>query len=261
MSARSVQIFCDFDGTISERDLITTLAVAFAGDEAQAIIDQVNGHRLTVKEGVTQMFAMIPSHRYPELVAFARARTVIRAGFDRFVREAIQRGWQFSIVSGGFDFFVDPVAAPYQPDLQVFCNRLRHDGPFLKVEWGVECDANCEGGCGLCKPTVMRQAQHGWQARAAGAAKPGALGKGLDAREQERAGLDSLGKRLAHPDKPFQVVIGDGVTDLKAARLADAVFARSRLADACEREGIAMTRFEDFSGIAGQIAEGGERDE
>ena len=42
------------------------------------------------------------------------------------------------------------------------------------------------------------------------------------------------------------VYVGDGLSDFCVAEQADVVFARSSLAEFCEREEIAFTPFEDF---------------
>jgi len=215
MSQYPVGVFCDFDGTISERDIIVSMGRAFGGPTAAAVIDSVQRREMSVRAGVEAMFCNIPSNRFAEVVSYARARTVIREGFYEFVEASLQRGWMFAVVSGGFDFFVDPVVAQYGSELQVFCNHIDTSGPTLRVEWSVACDDTCDGGCGLCKPTVLRRFR---------------------------------------ADMAAQVVIGDGVTDFKAARLADYVFARDGLQRACDEAGIAYTAFETFSGIAEKIA-------
>ena len=46
------------------------------------------------------------------------------------------------------------------------------------------------------------------------------------------------------------ILVGDGISDRKAALLADAVFAKGRLADWCERNGVAHTRFEHLGEVS-----------
>lgn len=203
----TVQVICDFDGTIAERDMIQAIMQAFVPEETEDIIRSVQAGALSVRDGVEAMFGSIPSSKYDEVVAFARAQTVIREGFPQFIHTCGQLGWSIAVVSGGFDFFVDPVIHNLSTPVDCFRNRIDATGPFLRVEWAVPCDEVCEGGCGLCKPTVMRQLGHG------------------------------MGKF---------VVIGDGVTDFKAARLADFVFARSRLLDLAMQADIPVAPFETF---------------
>lgn len=156
------------------------------------------------------MFALIPSHRYRDIVDFAQRHTVIREGFPQFIHTCGQLGWKIAVVSGGFDFFVDPVIHSVSTDIAVYRNRIDASGPVLRVEWGLPCDGDCEGGCGLCKPSVIRQLCGGGEA---------------------------------------VVAIGDGVTDFKVARMADYVFARSRLLDMVQEEGIPHAEFHTFHDI------------
>jgi 2-hydroxy-3-keto-5-methylthiopentenyl-1-phosphate phosphatase len=47
----------------------------------------------------------------------------------------------------------------------------------------------------------------------------------------------------------FTILVGDDISDRKAAMLADAVFAKGGLADWCERSGVAHTRFEHLGEV------------
>ena len=211
-----VGVFCDFDGTISEADLIAAIGLEFGGAGAAPIIAAVRARQMPVGAGVEALFGLIPSSAFPAVVAFARRETRVRPGFAGFVGEVLAAGWRFTVVSGGFDFFVRPVLAPLGPEVAVVCNRIDASGPCLAVRWALPCDRLCAGGCGLCKPTVMRLCRH----------------------EAER-----------------QVLIGDGVTDILAARECALVVARDRLLLACEQEGLAHLPWESFFGLMPRIQE------
>jgi 2-hydroxy-3-keto-5-methylthiopentenyl-1-phosphate phosphatase len=49
------------------------------------------------------------------------------------------------------------------------------------------------------------------------------------------------------------VLVGDGISDRKAALLADTVFAKDGLGDWCARNGVAHTRFETLSEVRGAL--------
>ncbi|WP_026962183.1 MtnX-like HAD-IB family phosphatase [Alicyclobacillus herbarius] len=202
--------YCDFDGTIAERDMIGAIVQEFLPQTGQAIVDKVNAGEWSVRRGVEAMFGQIPSSRMPELETFARQATRVRPGFPAFVEFVQRQGWRLTVVSGGFDFFVHPVVAPFRDSIAVYCNRLDDSDEFLRVVWSVPCDEACTGGCGLCKPTVIRRTR-----------RPG--------------------ERI--------IVIGDGVTDLKQAQLADFVFARDKLLAACQRLDLKHAPFHTFFDI------------
>ncbi|MFH0964205.1 MAG: MtnX-like HAD-IB family phosphatase [Planctomycetota bacterium] len=54
------------------------------------------------------------------------------------------------------------------------------------------------------------------------------------------------------------VVVGDGYSDLCAARRADRIFARGFLAEKCAQEGLAYAAFEDFGEVADALFGKGE---
>lgn len=210
--------FCDFDGTITVKDRITAIMREFVPDEAEPLIARVNGRELSVRAGVQAMFALIPSARFEEVREFVVSTTVIRSGFDRFIDYAAQHGWPVTVVSGGFDFFVEPALAPWPDRLEVYCNRIDATGERLRTVWPYPCDEQCRADCGLCKPTLLRK--HGGSVR--------------------------------HP-----VVVGDGVTDFEGARCADFVYARASLLEECRRHQLPHHAFETFDDIVAHLESGG----
>lgn len=205
-----VSILCDFDGTISIRDMVAAVSLEFAPQGSRALIESIQRQDMTVRDGVTQMFRLIPADKYPDMVRYARERTVLRPGVFALIDYAMKNSWKFSVVSGGFDFFVRPALMPVASFIDIYCNRVRARDGFLDVVWPYGCDDECNGGCGLCKPAILRKNR-------------------------------AAGYKV--------VVIGDGITDLKSARLADYVFARGILADRLKDEGISHTTFETFHDI------------
>ena len=192
--------------------MIGVILKRFAPPEAQSIVAEVNAKRRSVQNGVEAMFGLIPSSVFPAMEQYAREQTKVRPGFDAFVALCREKGWRLTVVSGGFDFFVYPVVARHNDVVCVYCNSLDTTGTYLQVKWGVLCDTACDGGCGLCKPTVIRKTLQ-------------------------------VGETL--------VVIGDGVTDVKQAKLADFVFARDELLAECQALGLPHAKFETFYDIAG----------
>jgi len=210
----SLGLFCDFDGTIAVADMLTAIMTEFAAPASEPIIKRIVAGEIDIKRGVQQLFGLLPSSAFPAVREFAVERVVLRPGFPRFVALCRDRGWRLVVVSGGFDFFVEPSLKPFREDLTLYCNSLDLSGPTMRVIWNVPCDEACVGGCGLCKPSVMRL----YQGRVA-----------------------------------TRIVIGDGVTDARAAQQADFVFARDRLQRLCEEENMAHMGFDTFDEIADEL--------
>lgn len=195
--------------------MIGEIVKQFVPEQGLAIVQSVNRYEKSVQQGVEEVFGLIPSSQFPEIQAFTQANVHIREGFEAFVAMCKHHHWPITVVSGGFDFFVKHALQPVQDDVHIVCNTLDTQHEMLRVQWAVTCDGQCEGGCGLCKPTVMRNVNK----------QPGV----------------------------FTVVIGDGVTDLKAAMQADYVFARDRLLHECIQQAIPHASFDTFTDICHQL--------
>ncbi len=210
MTGRTAYL-CDFDGTISPRDIGAALVKRFSDGrdgERAALLERwmsgALGHReLTIAE------CELMRVERDEALAFVR-RFELDPHFAPFVAEAEARGERVLVVSEGFEFYVaDHLARAGLADLPFAANRLRFEGSRVIPEfpWGA---AGC-GACGNCK------AQHVARLRAEG----------------------------------FRtVLVGDGLSDRCGARVADLVLARGALLEWCRRQGIPVHAIADFAEVA-----------
>jgi 2-hydroxy-3-keto-5-methylthiopentenyl-1-phosphate phosphatase len=200
-------IFCDFDGTVTDNDNIIALMKQFAPPEWISIKDKVLNQSVTIQDGVSQMFSLIGSDKKEEMIDFLKTNAVIREGFQYFLQFAERLSIPFYIVSGGMDFFVEPLLEPFGPLSGIYCNQASFQADFIEIKWTYSCDEECKNGCGCCKPSIIRTL----------------------------SGTDH-----------YTIVIGDSITDLEAAKQADLVLARDFLAEACEKQGINHAPFQTF---------------
>jgi len=205
--SRQVVIFCDFDGTAAEQEVIVSLFRAFGPPGWEAVKDAIIAGTISVREGVGGLFARIPSSRVPEMVAYAQRIATLRHGFREFLDYCRIHGYRFLLTSGGVDFFIHPILDGLLSRDQIYCNESDCSGPTVRILWPYACDEQCRADCGMCKPTIMRRFPS---------------------------------------ERYYRVVVGDGVTDLQAAKLADLVAARDLLAVKCAEVGIAYEPFENF---------------
>jgi 2-hydroxy-3-keto-5-methylthiopentenyl-1-phosphate phosphatase len=205
--SRQVVIFCDFDGTAAEQEIIVSLFQAFGPPGWEAVRDAIVAGTMSVREGVGGIFARIPSYRVPEMVEYARRIATLRRGFREFLEYGQVHGHRFLLTSGGVDFFIYPLLDGLLLRDQIYCNGSDCSGPTVRILWPHGCDEQCLADCGMCKPTIMRRFP---------------------------------------PEQYRRVVVGDGVTDLQAAKLADLVVARDLLAVKCGEAGIPYEPFETF---------------
>lgn len=222
---RNLVICSDYDGTITDKDVIVMALECFL-DEADwkpITSAMLKEKTLTLKEGVPQLFRLFSTRQVEELKAFAKANVQLRAGFDKLREFCQQAGIPFLVVSGGVDILINPVLEG--TNLPVYCNeaQLDHDHIELSLPYSGDPDT-CPpcGTCAVCKISILnRYPKAEW----------------------------------------FRVAIGDSVSDFGMCREADYVFARGILKEQLEKEGIAYTAFEDFSTVLDgvkQLLETGE---
>ncbi|WP_010283264.1 2-hydroxy-3-keto-5-methylthiopentenyl-1-phosphate phosphatase [Bacillus timonensis] len=200
-------IFCDFDGTITNTDNIIAIMRKFAPLGWEEIKDQVLSQAIPIQEGVSKMFSLLPSAMREEITEYILNHAEIRNGFKEFVAFTKEQEIPLYIVSGGIDFFVEPLLEGLVPKEQIYCNKSDFSNERITILWPHTCDEECNNECGCCKPTLIR--------------------------------------KLANQDQ-FKIVIGDSITDLEAAKLADKVIARDFLVEKCNQLDIEHSPFHSF---------------
>lgn len=202
-------IFSDFDGTITERDVIIMIMEKFAPPEWVQIKDKILYERsITLKDGVERLFSLIDSSKKKEIIDFVKKEAKPREGFIEFLDFCKNENIEFNVVSGGLDFFVNTVLGDYKDKLKIFCNSGDFSSEKIKIDYKY-LPKNCTlcGECGCCKIEIIQK----------------------------------------YPKEKFiRLVIGDSLTDLAASKVADMVFARGDLIKYLEQEKISFIPFNDF---------------
>jgi 2-hydroxy-3-keto-5-methylthiopentenyl-1-phosphate phosphatase len=207
VKVRKQVVFCDFDGTVTEKDNIIAIMNEFAPEGWDEIKEAVLDRSISIREGVGKMFSLLPVTQKEEIIGYAVKNARIRPGFQEFLDFASEEGIPVYIVSGGIDFFIEPIIQQFEPLAGVYCNSSDFSGETIKIDWPNSCDDQCSNDCGCCKPSIMRK-------------------------------LEQSGD--------YKIVIGDSVTDLEAAKQADLVLARDYLKDKCAEWEIPHRPFETF---------------
>ena len=204
-------IYCDFDGTITNTDNIISIMEKFAPPEYLPIKENILGQRQSIRDGVAEMFALLPVTLKDQIISYLLEQAQIRDGFAEFVSYTKKHNIPLYIVSGGIDFFVNPMLETFGPFTGVYCNESDFSGETIQIRYPHVRDELCTSqGCGCCKPSIIRQLQ---------------------------------------PNNSLNVVIGDSITDLEAAKLADLVIARDFLIEKCKELSIPYEPFENFQDV------------
>lgn len=208
-TAAAMLIACDFDGTITSRDCLHLIVQRYAPDAWEAIERRLRSGQIGLVAAIQEEFQHVRVEE-DEVVAFVLANAGVRPGFSEFVAWVEGEGHRLMVVSSGFRVLIDPVLrAAGLSRLEVHAGDAFFSLQGTRVVYP-ETLRDCATTCGTCKSDVI----------AAATREPGY--------------------------RPPLVHIGDGLSDLCAAREADIVFARGNLAALLAREGLSFHPFESF---------------
>lgn len=188
----------------------------------EAIIKDIISEKKSIKQGVGDMFALLPSSQKEEITAFIVNNAGIRPGFPELLEWCKTHEVPFYVTSGGIDFFIYPLLEPFGiPMDHIYCNGSDFSGDNIKITWPHPCDDDCNhGGCGMCKTAVIRRFPS---------------------------------------DNFYRILIGDSITDFAGAKLVDLVFSRSHLTEKCQELGLPHIAFETFHDIIRHLDQGGQQ--
>jgi 2,3-diketo-5-methylthio-1-phosphopentane phosphatase len=141
LSGRTLVV--DFDGTITEQDLLDTIAQTFGDEEVYKEVDEgLDDHSLTLNEVIRREFEPVRTP-LPEVRSWVLDNVRVRPGFREFVELARERGWRFVIVSSGFRELIEPVLEREGvADVELLSNTVDADPDGWKVRFRVSetCD-------------------------------------------------------------------------------------------------------------------------
>ncbi len=214
--SKKIVIFSDFDGTITERDVIVMIMEKFAPPEWVQIKDKILYERtITLKDGIEALFKLIDSEKKREITDYIKKNVKIRSGFKELLDFCQKENIDFNVLSGGLDFHIEPILENYKTKLKLYCNKA----DFSSDKIGIKYDflpENCNicGTCGCCKIEIIEKYPQ---------------------------------------DRFLRVLIGDSLTDLAPSKVSDMVFARADLIKYLEQENIPFIPFNTFHEVQEQL--------
>jgi 2-hydroxy-3-keto-5-methylthiopentenyl-1-phosphate phosphatase len=153
LNARTIVV--DFDGTVTQEDLLDTIASRFGDPEVYREVDEgLDEGRLTLREVITREYEPV---RRPleEIVAWELENVSIRPGFRELVQLAKSESWRFVIVSSGFHELIEPILEHEGVDVELHANRVDPRPEGWKVLW--QYDETCDS-CGeSCKRSIVQE--------------------------------------------------------------------------------------------------------
>jgi 2-hydroxy-3-keto-5-methylthiopentenyl-1-phosphate phosphatase len=126
---------CDFDGTITEKDVSFMLLDTFAGGDWRKRLREYQGGKISVGRFNERAFAMVKADR-ESLLAVAKSGVKIRPGFHELVACCRRKSFRFIIVSNGLDFYISEILKDIGVEgVEVFAARTEFHPDGLKVQY------------------------------------------------------------------------------------------------------------------------------
>ena len=158
MSQRTLVV--DFDGTITEQDVLDEIARTFGDDEVYREVDEaLDRNGITLHEVLRREFEPVRA-QLGEVVEWVHEHASIRPGFRELVELARQRGWRLVVVSSGFRQLIEPMLERARIEgLELVSNEVDPDPDGWRIIFFDE--SICEI-CGeACKRTTVRSVVDG----------------------------------------------------------------------------------------------------
>lgn len=202
--------FCDFDGTVSVKDVTDVLLESYALPEWRDIEALWRAGTIGSMECMRRQVALLRCSR-KELDALADA-IAIDPGFPEFVAACQEAAMPVTVVSDGLDYCIRRVLRHYGlAGLPVYANRLEMLGEDRYALDFPYAHDGCLSASGTCKCALVRALR-----------QPGTNA----------------------------VLVGDGASDFCAAsRAADFVFAKGTLLEHCREHSLPHAAYQDFSEV------------
>lgn len=128
---------CDFDGTITEKDVSFLLLDAFADGNWRQLLEDYRGGKITVGAFNREAFAMVKADkRTLRDFIFANKEVEIRTGFNELLSYCSKKGFKFVIVSNGLDFYIEAVLKDASIDnIEIYAAQTQFTSDGLKVKY------------------------------------------------------------------------------------------------------------------------------
>jgi 2-hydroxy-3-keto-5-methylthiopentenyl-1-phosphate phosphatase len=134
---RKTIVQCDFDGTITERDVSFLLLDAFAEGNWRQLLNEYREGKMPVGAFNSRAFAMIKADKQTLLdFIFGGNEVKIRPGFKELLSYCSEKGIKFVIVSNGLDFYIKAVLKNIGADnIEIFAARTRFSPKGIRVKY------------------------------------------------------------------------------------------------------------------------------
>ncbi|MBK8550164.1 MAG: MtnX-like HAD-IB family phosphatase [Ignavibacteria bacterium] len=208
-----LKIFCDFDGTITKNDVWINSLGKFVNDknEFNIICEEMYSGKISSKETGIRHLDLIENFSPEKFDEYLDEET-IDEHFKDFVSYCNDNEFELTILSGGWDYYIEHVLKKENIDVNFFSSKMIWDPVNKKLSSEFDHpDEYCRS-CETCKRNIL-------------------INKTNDL------------------DNEISVYVGDGYSDFCVSGYADIVFAKGKLASHCWKNNITYFDYYDFSDV------------
>lgn len=200
---------CDFDGTITKKDVSFLLLDAFADGNWRQLLNDYRGGKISVGVFNREAFAMVKADKQTLVdFIFAKKKVEIRKGFNELLNYCSKKGFKFVIVSNGLDFYIEAVLRDIGVDnIEVYAAQTQFSPEGVKVKYIGPDGSQLEGNFKDAYTELFL----------------------------------SKGYRV--------VYMGNGISDFSPARLSHHIFATGDLLAYCREKNLNCTPFDDLNDV------------
>jgi 2-hydroxy-3-keto-5-methylthiopentenyl-1-phosphate phosphatase len=214
-----LKIFCDFDGTVTKKDVWVDALGKFIKDKHafNVVCEEFGKGLITSRECIKRELNLIEDFEFNVFDGFIDQQE-LDDYFTDFVEYCSGNNFELYLLSEGLDYYIKYVLKKFSLNLPFFCNTLRTNNVDGKLKLSCEfpySDENCNS-CGMSKRNILI------------------------------SNTNDL-------DKEISVFIGDGISDCCVSHYADIVFAKNSLASYCWKNNITYFDYKNFSDVRNKI--------
>ena len=143
-------IYCDFDGTITKYDAVNMFFDMYTGDKWLASEKLWVDGKISSMENAIIQVGLLPEISPAKLYDYIES-IEIDESFLEFVKYTREKNIKLTILSDGFDLFIDKILERFNiKDIPFFANHLIYENNKFKIEFPYH-NTNCDKKAGMCK--------------------------------------------------------------------------------------------------------------
>ena len=211
--SQKIKIFCDFDGTISTKDVGEHMFLEFGdSDKAYSIFHRWVRKEIDSAQEWTELLELVKDLTEDQFDSFLEIIEIVY-GFKEFVQFCDHNNLDLIILSDGMDYYIKKIL-----DSNGFDNLVFHSNKMIFTDEGPKAsfphsDEECKD-CANCKRNHIIENSS---------------------------------------DEDITIYIGDGYSDTCPVQYVDFIFAKKTLLKFCEKERISYYPFKNFKDVVNRI--------